>query len=384
MTLALATVLASLSRPRCTLYARSRMEHVLQIYAGLYSLAAARLIDLRQSFGAQALAERLGGPPLDGKFLAQDLNGLFVDIAGAGLAFFDVRDSGESYGELAERVTVYAKRSYREGAYPSPEKLVPMGLNYAVHTDRTLWPELLRSLRQLERSGLAAKRLAVSLARLHPSVGRLLDVPTVSTLSCPVDLGLAPRAMFLARTWDPQEVPALPAEEVRQLNESRAACIRALRRRFGALFVGGFSRSAHALRQYPDCVVAEGTSTRRHHFVKQLKAYPVCVATAGLCGSIGWKFAEYVALSRAIVAEPMNFGLPGPMAAGENYLEFRTAEECADEVAGLLEDRTRAERMMEKNRRYYLEYGAPEAVVARVLHAALRRGVAGENRTVTG
>jgi hypothetical protein len=78
-----------------------------------------------------------------------------------------------------------------------------------------------------------------------------------------------------------------------------------------------------------------------------------------------------VALSRAIVSEPMSFELPGPMAAGENYLEFRSAEECGDRVDALLEDRELALRMMENNRRYYVEYGAPDAVVGRVLHAAI-------------
>jgi hypothetical protein len=370
---ALAEVLASLARTRpvCTVYARSRSNHVLQIYTGLYVLHAARLIELRQRFDARALGDRLGGRPLEGKFAAGDLNGLFVDIEGAGLAFFDVRDGGHSYGELADRVTIYAKRSYRRGAYPSPEKFVPMGLNYAVHPDRTTGHELLRSFRQLDRSGLAAKRLAMSLARLHPSLGGLLDVPTVATLSCPVDRELAPRAIFLARTWDPLEVAGAPPEAVRDLNESRAACIRELRRRFGAKFFGGFSRSGHALQHYPDCVVAPEVGTRRHDYVKRLKSYSVCVATTGLFDSIGWKFAEYVALSRAIVTEPMSFELPGPMAAGGNYLEFRSAEECGDKVAALFDDRELAWRMMEKNRRYYLEYGSPDAVVGRVLYAAL-------------
>jgi hypothetical protein len=372
--LALSAVLGALRRIRCTVYARSLSNHVLQIYTGLYALHAARLIELSQRFGARALGERLGAAPLEAGFASRDLNGVFVDVEGAGLAFFDVRDSGTSYGELAEHVTVYAKRGYQPGAYPRPEIFIPMGLNYAVHPDRTLWPELVRSFRQLDRSCLAAKRLAISLARLHPSIGRLLDVPTVSMLSGPVDRKLAPRAIFLARTWDPDEIGAPPAvaEAVHGLNQSRAACIRALRRRFGPRFFGGFSRSPHALQHFPDCAVAPEVSTRRHDYVRRLKSYPICVATTGLFESIGWKFAEYVALSRAIVTEPMRFELPGPMAAGENYLEFRSAEECCDRVAALFDDRELAWRMMEKNRRYYLEYGSPEAVVGRVLHAALR------------
>jgi hypothetical protein len=369
--LALTEVLASLRQARCTVYARSLSPHVLQIYAGLYALHAAGLIELRQRFGARALQQRLGHPALDAKFAAAGLHGVFVDVEGAGLVFFDVRDGGESYGELAGRVTIYAKRSYQRGAYPSAEEFVPMGLNYEVHPDRTIGHELVRSLRQLDSSALTAKRLAISLARLHPSVARLLDVPTVSTLSCPVDRELAPRAIFLARTWDPREVPALPADAVRELNESRAACIRALHKRFGTHFFGGFSRSAHALQHYPDCVVAPEVSTRRRDYVKRLKSYSICLATTGLSGSIGWKFAEYVALSRAIVTEPMSFELPGPMTAGENYLEFRSVGECGDKVAALFEDRELAWRMMERNRQYYLEYGSPDAVVGRVLHTAL-------------
>src|SRR5712671_2523043 len=160
--LALAEVLASLGRTRCTVYARSLSDHVLQIYTGLYLLHAAGFIELRQRFGARPLRDRLGPPALDARFAAADLNGLFVDIEGAGLVFFDVRDGGDCYGELAGRVALYAKRSYRPGAYPGAEKFLPMGLNYAVHPDRTFWHELARSFRQLEPSGLAAKRLALS------------------------------------------------------------------------------------------------------------------------------------------------------------------------------------------------------------------------------
>jgi hypothetical protein len=215
--------------------------------------------------------------------------------------------------------------------------------------------------------------MVMALARLVPGIARALSLPTTGTLSGDPVHEATPQAIFLARTWDPKEVSAMPLEAVKQMNEIRAGCIRLLRERFGERFFGGFDRSAHALEHYPDCVVDAGVSTRRRHYLRRLRDYSVCVATNGLWDSIGWKFGEYVALGKAIVCEPMKFDLPGPMAAGRNFLEFDTPEACAERVAGLLEGREARERMMANNARYFAEYGAPDAVVARVLYTALQR-----------
>jgi hypothetical protein len=167
-------------------------------------------------------------------------------------------------------------------------------------------------------------------------------------------------------------LPGLSPEVVEGLNDTRAGCIRLLRKRFGERFLGGLARSANALKRYPDCVVDEGISTRRRDYLARLRGYSICVATTGLCDSIGWKFAEYLAFGKAIVCEPMKFELPGPMAAGRNFLEFTTPEGCASAVGELLEDSAARERMMADNAAYFAEFGAPDAVVARALHAALK------------
>jgi glycosyltransferase involved in cell wall biosynthesis len=178
--------------------------------------------------------------------------------------------------------------------------------------------------------------------------------------------------VFLARTWDPAELPDMVRGYVDELNDTRAACIRLLRKRFGERFFGGLARSAHALARYPDCVVDADISTRRRDYLARLRGYSICVATTGLWDSIGWKFAEYLAFGKAIVCEPMKFELPGPMAAGRNFLEFTTPEGCASAVGELLENSAARERMMADNAAYFAEFGAPDAVVARALHAALR------------
>jgi hypothetical protein len=291
-------------------------------------------------------------------------------VEGAGLVFFDLRDSGECYEDVAERVVLYAKRSYRRAECPGePRKFVPFGVNYSVYPSRATVHALVRAVRQLDGSRLAAKRALAALLGLAPSMGSWLALPTLESLIAFPDESAAPQAIFLANAWPPEHV--IGGIGVADLNDSRAACIRALRRAFGPRFLGGFTRTPYALQHYPDCVVGPEVNTERRHYLQRLKAYPVCIATTGLFFSIGWKFAEYLGLAKAIACEPLHYELPGPIAPGENYLEFRTADECVTRVAKLLDDRDARLGMMSRNAEYFAEFGRPDAAVGRALHAAL-------------
>jgi len=378
--LALAEVMAALgrARPLCRIYARSCSHHVSQIYAGFDALCQAGQIRVTQHFGREALRRRLGAGPVDEGALSTATNGVLVDVDGAGLVFFDVRDGANFYSDIAERVLIYAKRSFRRSAYAArPERFVPLGLNYSVCLERTTLHELRRVFAQLDGSRRAAIQLAFALARTLPGLGPAAGAPTLGAFGQGMDPGAPPRAIFLARAWAPGETSE-PPERLEHLNDLRANCVRVLRKRFGRHFLGGLSPSPYARERYPDCIVDPRTSTRRRDYLECLRSYSICVATTGLHESIGWKFGEYVALSKAIVSEPLRFELPGAIAAGENYLEFETAEACAERVGELFDDHGRRRAMMERNARYHLEYGTPQAMVGRVLHAALarRRGAA--------
>jgi hypothetical protein len=357
----------------CTVYAPVHSEHVLQIYAGLYALHESGDIRVRQRFAAADLQRRLADTGIDYTTFGESLHGLLVDLEGAGLVFFDVRDGGNYRGDIMDAVAVYAKRAFLPSPHPEHrKKLIPLGLNYSVYHDRTTALELVKSIRQSALSPLGPKQLAISLLRIFPSIGRSLGVPTVGALTEPVEAKQPVRAIFAARTWVPTEVPPLPPQAVVKMNDFRANCIRELREHLGARVTAGFAHSEHARECYPDCLLDPQFSSRRRDYLRNLRAYSVCVSTAGLWDSTGWKFAEYVALGRAIVSEPIRFGLPGPMSPGENYLEFTTPAQCASRVAELLDDDAARQSMMQKNARYFAEYGTPQAVVARALHAALR------------
>ena len=62
------------------------------------------------------------------------------------------------------------------------------------------------------------------------------------------------------------------------------------------------------------------------YFLNIVKSSDICIATTGLHKSIGWKFGEYIAASRAIITEPLYYEIPGELKRGSNYLEFRNVE----------------------------------------------------------
>ena len=149
--------------------------------------------------------------------------------------------------------------------------------------------------------------------------------------------------LFLCRTWEP-EPERDPASAARALiNDSRAECIAALRKAFGDRCIAGFSPSAHALAHYPQAVVTDPSITERRRYVQLMRSVPICVATLGLHRSNGWKLAEYIASSRAIVCEELQHDVPN-LLPGRNFLPFKNASECVERVGELMESTRAAHR----------------------------------------
>ena len=151
------------------------------------------------------------------------------------------------------------------------------------------------------------------------------------------------------------------------VNEMRAACIRAARAEFGDRFYGGFAIDDFTRREYGDCLLPDQEASERRAFLARVRDSAVCVATTGLHGSIGWKMAEYVAASRAIVSEPLRYEVPGGFAAGRNFLEFTSLESFIASVERLLRDVSLREDMMRANWEYYWRWVRPDAQVMRTL-----------------
>jgi hypothetical protein len=178
------------------------------------------------------------------------------------------------------------------------------------------------------------------------------------------------RILFQTRLWMPQECPRISEGRLAVINKTRVNMVRSLRKAFGEQFSGGLIPTALAQQQYPDCCLPSGNAGRRNYF-DLVKSCLICVTTAGLHESIGFKLPEYLAASRCIVTEPLKYRLPVPLEDGKHYLSFRTADECVTACERLLKDSQFANQMRRANHDYYLSEVEPAKLVYRCLHSAM-------------
>ena len=178
----------------------------------------------------------------------------------------------------------------------------------------------------------------------------------------------------MTRAWDPFDHPDRSAEKAGErirLNEIRASCVEALRREFGDDFFGGFERTEYASKNYREFLLPDDACSRKENYAKLLGAYPICVTTRGLHGSIGWKLGEYLAFSKAIVSERISHELPGEFAEGRNFLGFDNTDECVTATRQLFADAGLRSRMMLQNRFYYSNHVEPAAAIRASLDLAI-------------
>jgi hypothetical protein len=346
--------------PRITVYPLSFNSHVRQVLVGFVRLAAQASIDVRFSAGAY---KRYGVRPRH--FLDDARLCAVAEVDGRRLVF-DMHDNSDVFDPLLAIADLYFKRSYSRTLHGGDRKIRPYGLNYGVETDRPwatgAWLALnFEPGRHRVREAWRAIKLPPC---SHYEVANLLGRPRPSK---------DPRAIFLTRLWDPDDRADRPQErreDRRQISQMRVACVEALRRRFGDRVTGGLQPNSYAKRHWPS-LIADPALCRRDRFLAQLDRHDVCIATDGLYGSIGWKFAEYVAKARAIVTEPLRFELIGPIAAHRNYLEFDDPQTCVERVEALFDDEALRSSMMQANAEYFQDYGLPEQLISHALAAQL-------------
>jgi hypothetical protein len=284
----------------------------------------------------------------------------------------DVHDSWEIDLAAYENSDVYFKRSHDPGRLPPTDfpRLRPLGLVHDVRNDGLDLREL-RRIARLEAPGSA--RVGTLLKTTLASVASAFNRgprPNRSLLQADPDPTLEPRVLFMVGLWDPSDVPADRQDKVAEfeaINEMRVACIRSLRREFGHRFTGGVMHTDFARRRYPDVLLDDPRAALKRSYIRRVRQHPICVATTGLHGSNGWKLAEYVALSRAIVAEPLRYAIPGEFAAPSHYLGFRSADECTGQVHRLMADPTLRHAQMRANQHYYQHHMRPEALARYVI-----------------
>ena len=95
----------------------------------------------------------------------------------------------------------------------------------------------------------------------------------------------------------------------------------------------------YAMRNFKDSLLPDGNLSNKRKYLEILKNFSICVTTTGSNRSNGWKLGEYVALSKAIITEPLHFQVPGNFTGEVNYLEFTSPDELAVTATRLFDDK---------------------------------------------
>ena len=348
-----------MAKIKCLIHSHSRAGiHVEQIYTGFFMLHRADLVRVTQNTG----------------FKYKWSTHLRVILNDKIKLHYDVFDGSKIDADYLDEADFYFKRSYSLNhlqAYGENQKKVhPFGLNYEVY------PSCIDKF-ALKRAIILRRK-----TKKIPAIIRALNIPNhklftprVNNMQSLPDYEAKPKILFMARAYETNKSPEIPSEEaifLKNINEMRADCIRLLRKEFGDRFYGGFIHTDFAIKNYPDLLMPHKTIALKGNYINLLKSYPICVATTGLHGSIGWKFAEYVAFSKAIISEELNFELPGGIEKGINYLGFSTPEGCLNEAIRVYRDKEIRNNLMMNNWRYYQSNLKPDSLILNTLATALR------------
>jgi hypothetical protein len=352
----------------CKLIINSNSRHLQQLYTGFFLLSKMGLIKLKQVIKKGLQIDDSKPQHLRDSFEAHLDLVLNADIN----VHYDTHDSREINESSFHKSDFYFKRSFSKKRILNDKKnstkLQPLGLYYPVHAS-TLDKYAIQRSFFLERG---VSRLGGF--KSNETVGRFKFLPNVANMWSVPDCNIEAAALFMVAAWDPLSQPDRSMEKIQErefINEMRANCIKLLRKEFGERFYGGFIHTDFAKKRYPDCLMPDNKLSSKKNYIKLLKSYPICVATTGLHGSIGAKLAEYVAFSKAIVSEKLNYFVPGNFENGNNFLEFSKPEECVNRVERLFSDKELRIFLMRNNEIYYNCFSRPDSMVLNTIRLVL-------------
>ena len=269
-------------------------------------------------------------------------------VINGSVCYFDYADGYSDCIELKKSLLkeadFYFRRSYSD-KYNSmlfsefQNKIYPLGMNYYVYAqnqkilfdNRPLWKRKLRKLLRYKEDN---------------------DF-TIDIFEKKADYKKTnPTVLFYTRLWGEES-------EDNKIDEMRINIIRALKEKYGQLFRGGVYQNNISEKICPDLIVSK-KETDRYTYIHNMKNSDICIGTMGLDESIGWKTAEYIAASRAIVHEKFHFFVPGGFCKEKNYLEFSSVEECLDNVQLLMDSPDLLYNMKKANQKYYETWLRPD------------------------
>lgn len=348
---------------KVTVYCDTHSHHVAQLYTGLGLLEASDVVKIDWIY-KKGLAVKLLSKPY-----------LPVQIERGPRLLFDQSDSFKIDDELDwSGFDLLCKRSFNRAYlsnHPYRERVLPTGLYYYVvdrhdkSLQRALWA---RNDTWKLKAIVRQSRVLSTLLRAQASI----SVCNPAAFEGLPNIGGSPCIIFFGKLWQAHQAPQSARESLsamNQMNQMRIDIVRQMRAQFGNSFVGGLFQDEYSREVAPDCVI-DPNMTKKANYLATMKKASVCIATNGLRESIGAKFAEYVAAGKAIVSQVNPNHIPGPFVENENYLTFKTVDECTQAVHRLLTDTKLRYEMMRANVAYYHSHLRPDMLMLNALMAA--------------
>ncbi|MEZ5499004.1 MAG: glycosyltransferase [Steroidobacteraceae bacterium] len=293
-------------------------------------------------------------------------------------AIWEFRDQSDVlYAEQLAGADWYFKRQFTEQSLrvagtANAHKVRPLGLTIAAFS----WPAwrcVAAAIRTSLGSATARRARGGAWRALRKARSDFMlwaTLPDTASVEVGDEHPREPAIVFQPRLWNAESQGSGDVFDV--ANADRIHSVQVLRAAFGQPERIGLIHTADAVALAPDLMLQPKVSVRRYH--RQLKSSLIAVNCIGLSGSVGWKFAEYLAAGVAVVSQPIDKILLAPINPDEHYLVYESIEQAVELCRRLLKERHLASAMSRRNRLYYQTWVHPPAHALHLLKSCFERG----------
>ena len=332
--------------------------HLMQIYAGFFKLQDEGVIDLvlkprKYEYRTIPVINATINKKYKVIYDTQD-----------GLSWInDSEENNLQYFQQNYPVNFYFKRSFHSKMLdfkPAGCQVYPLGFNYNVHPDRNLI-HLTEKLQDKFKYYIKTNSKLKSIFNKRFYYAKDFEYYPIKAIR--------DKVLFLTRVWNPLGEDVFSEEEKllrEKINKTRIMCLEACGQEFGDRFTGGLWQDDFSDAHFRHYVLPI-SQTNKSTFLKRVREHTICIATTGLYKSIGWKMGEYVAASRAIVSEKLQFEVPGNFKKDQNYFEFENQDQLLEKIDTLLRNKELLIQTMKNNYQYYNNYLKPDILVLNTL-----------------
>lgn len=324
--------------PLVSVYFNSTLGHFSQLLTGLEMLRIECKIDLKYEICKKPL-------PIDlMQIKYNDLN-----------LIFDMADNSQINVKVLNECDFYIKRMLLKSDYKKYQNVLPFGLNYQVyHPNKFLKSLLFTNKKKFWKYSLRYNSVLSALLGINDSthtnnIGNMHSNPSDSS-----------NIVFRARLWNPDNNDEKwKKKERREINSERITIVEELKKKYSTTFNGGVQKDSFSIDKCPDILISSQDYNKKK-YLNILRNSSIGIVNPGLEKSISWKFGEYMAFSLAIVSNSIEkYQLLSNIEDGQNYLSYRTIDECMDKVKFLMDHDSCRKKMQSKNNNYYRNYLHP-------------------------